>query len=102
VDGGENPEALLLDERDETIIAFGRQLAADPNRISDELFARLRGYLTEAQVVELTVFGALMIVNNVVNSALRVEVDEGLSGYAIQPEIAFVGSSHFQSDREVE
>ena len=101
VDGGENPEKLLLDERDETIIAFGRQLAGDPNRVSDELFARLRSYLTEAQIVDLTVFGALMIVNNVVNSALRVELDEGLSGYAIQPEIAFAGSSHFQNDREV-
>ena len=100
VDGGEDPEQLQLDDRDKTIIAFGRQLAADPNRVSDELFARLRGYLTEAQVVELTVFGALMIVNNVVNSALRVEVDEGLRAYTIQPEIAFAGSSHFQNDRE--
>jgi hypothetical protein len=102
VDGGENPEELLLGDRDKTIIAFGRQLAADPNRVSDELFAQLRSYLTEAQIVDLTVFGALMIVNNVVNSALRVEVDEGLSAYAIQQEIAFAGSSHFQSDREVE
>ena len=100
VDGGEDPEQLQLDDRDKTIIAFGRQLAADPNRVSDELFARLRGYLTEAQVVELTVFGALMIVNNVVNSALRVEVDEGLRAYTIQPEIAFAGSSHFHNDRE--
>ena len=100
VDAGEDPERLELDDRDRTIIEFGRQLAADPNRISDDLFARLRSYLTETQVVELTVFGALMIVNNVVNSALRVEVDEGLSAYTIQPEIAFAGSSHFQNDKE--
>ena len=100
VDGGEDPEQLQLDDRDKTIIAFGRQLAADPNRVSDELFARLRGYLTEAEVVELTVFGALMIVNNVVNSALRVEVDEGLRAYTIQPEIAFAGSSHFHNNGE--
>ena len=100
VDGGEDPEQLQLDDRDKVIIAFGRQLAADPNRVSDELFARLRGYLTEAEVVELTVFGALMIVNNVVNSALRVEVDEGLRAYTIQPEIAFAGSSHFHNNGE--
>jgi alkylhydroperoxidase family enzyme len=100
VDGGEDPENLQLDDRDRTIIEFGRQLAADPNRVSDELFARLRSYLTETQVVELTVFGALMIVNNVVNSALRIEVDEGLSAYTIHPEIAFAGSSHFQNDKE--
>jgi alkylhydroperoxidase family enzyme len=101
VDGGEDPERLELDDRDSTIIEFGRQLAADPTRVSDDLFARLRSYLTETQIVELTVFGALMIVNNVVNSALRVEVDEGLSAYIVQPEIAFAGSSHFQNNREV-
>ena len=100
VDGGEDPEQLQLDDRDKVIIAFGRQLAADPNRVSDELFAQLRSYLTEAEVVELTVFGALMIVNNVVNSALRVEVDEGLRAYTIQPEIAFAGSSHFHNNGE--
>ena len=100
VDGGEDPEQLQLDDRDKAIIAFGRQLAADPNRVSDELFALLRGYLTETQIVELTVFGALMIVNNVVNSALRVEVDEGLAAYTIQPEIAFAGSSHFHNASE--
>ena len=100
VDGGEDPEQLQLDDRDKVIIAFGRQLAADPNRVSDELFAQLRSYLTEAEVVELTVFGALMIVNNVVNSALRVELDEGLAAYTIQPEIAFAGSSHFHNNGE--
>ena len=100
VDGGEDPEQLQLDDRDKVIIAFGRQLAADPNRVSDELFAQLRSYLTEAEVVELTVFGALMIVNNVVNSALRVELDEGLAAYTIQPEIAFAGSSHFHNNVE--
>jgi alkylhydroperoxidase family enzyme len=95
VDGGEDPEQLQLDDRDRTIIAFGRQLAANPNLVSDELFTKLRSYLTETQIVELTVFGALMIVNNVYNSALRIDLDESLSSYAIQPEIAFAGSSHY-------
>ncbi len=100
VDGGEDPEQIQLDDRDKTIVAFGRQLAADPNRVSDELFAKLSSYLTETQIVELTVFGALMIVNNVFNSALQIDVDESLSAYAIQPEIAFAGSSHFQNGKE--
>jgi hypothetical protein len=100
VSGGENPEELQLDERDKAIIEFGRQLAADPNRVSDELFAKLRSYLTETQIVELTVFGALMIVNNIVNSALRVDLDDALSSFAIEPEIAFAGSSHYQKSKE--
>lgn len=92
VQGGEDPEKLELDDFDRDVIAFGRQLAADPNRVSDALFARLSGRLSHAQIVDLTVFGALMIVNNVFNSALQVDLDVSLEGYRIQPEIAFAES----------
>jgi alkylhydroperoxidase family enzyme len=95
ITGGDNPDALQFDERDETIVAFGRQLAANPNRVSDELFAKLQEFLTPAQIVELTVFGALMIVNNVFNSALQIDVDDALQGFEIRPEVAFAGSSRF-------
>lgn len=101
VSKGEDPDHLLLDDRDKAIIEFGRQLAADSSRVSDELFAKLRSYLSEREIVELTVFGALMIVNNVVNNALRVDLDDALAPYAIDPEVAFAGSSHFQKSREV-
>ncbi len=39
IDAGENPDELVLDEREEIVVAFGRQLAIDPNQIGDELFA---------------------------------------------------------------
>ena len=98
IKGGENPEALELDDRDRVIVDFGRQLAANPNRVSDGLFAKLQDFLTPAQIVELTVFGALMIVNNVFNSALQVDVDDSLQGFEITPEVAFAGSSHFDKN----
>ena len=86
---GEDPAHLELSERDQAVVDFGRQLAADPNRVSDKLYTRLAAYFTQPQIVELTVFGALMIVNNVVNSARQVDVDESLGAYRIQPETAF-------------
>jgi alkylhydroperoxidase family enzyme len=89
IDGGEDPSRLELSERDRVVIEYGRQLAADPNRVSDDLFGRLRAQLSEVQIVELTTFGALMIVNNVFNSALQVDLDGSLDGYRIQPEAAF-------------
>ena len=92
VKGGENPEKLELDDFDRDVIAFGRQLAADPNRVSDALFARLAARLSQAQIVDLTVFGALMIVNNIFNSALQVDLDGSLDSYRIQPEVAFAES----------
>jgi alkylhydroperoxidase family enzyme len=86
---GEDPAHLELDEREQAVVDFGRQLAADPNRVSDKLYARLAAHFTEPQIVELTVFGAMMIVNNIFNSALQVDVDESLGAFRIQPETAF-------------
>jgi alkylhydroperoxidase family enzyme len=101
VKGGEDPKDLKLDERDGAIIAYGKQLAANANRVTDTLFKKLESFLTSEQIVELTVFGALMIVNNVFNSALQVDLDESLDAYQIQPEVAFAGSSHYINGEKV-
>ena len=101
IKGGENPLSLKLDERDQTIVAYGKQLAANPNRVTDVLFKKLEEFLNPAQIVDLTVFGALMIVNNIFNSALQVDLDESLGAYQIQPEIAFAGSSHHLNGEKI-
>jgi alkylhydroperoxidase family enzyme len=89
VQSGEDPGNLKLDARDETVIAFGRQLAKDANRIDDGLYAKLESLFTPAQIVDLTVFGTLMIVNNLFNSALRIDLDASLDEYRIDPEKYF-------------
>ena len=86
IDGGEDPEQVQLDEREATVVEFGRQLAADPNRIGDKLFSRLQEFFTDAQIVDIVTFGALMVVNNIFNSALQVELDGHLDSYRINPE----------------
>lgn len=86
---GENPEKLKLDEREQVIWDYGTQIAKDPNRVSDALFERLSAEFNPTQIVELTTFGALMIVNNVFNSALQIDVDEELDPFRIQPEAYF-------------
>jgi alkylhydroperoxidase family enzyme len=87
IDGAEDPEAVQLDEREETVVEFGRQLAANPNRIDDALFEKLQGYFTTTQIVELVTFGALMVVNNIFNSALQIDLDTHLGVYKIDPEL---------------
>lgn len=101
-EGDEDPDHLELDEREKAVVEFGRQLAAHPNRVANALYVRLATYFTPAQLVELTVFGALMIVNNVVNSALQIDLDESLETYRIQPELLFAGPSPFTTPRAVE
>ena len=86
IDGGEDPEQLPLNERETAVVEFGRQLAADPNRVSDKLFSKLHEFFTDAQIVDLVTFGALMVVNNIFNSVLEVELDDHLDSYRINPE----------------
>jgi len=86
---GEDPFNLKLTEREQAVVEYGRQLAKNANGVSDELYARLAKHFTPAQIVDLTVFGAMMIVNNVFNSALQVDLDTSLDSYRIDPEKYF-------------
>lgn len=81
IDKGENPDRLQLDERERTVIEYGRQLVRDPNGIGDELYSRLASFFEPRQIVALTAFGGLMIATNVFNNALRVDLDEYLQPY---------------------
>ena len=80
-DGGEDPDALKLDDREQALAEYGRQLAVDANGVSDELYSRLRRFLDEKQLVAVTAFGGLMIATNVFNNALRVDLDDYLQPY---------------------
>lgn len=81
IDAGENPDQLVLDEREQLLVDFGRQLARDPKGVSDDLYARLAAHFTASQIVSLTAFGAIMVATNMFNDALRVDLDEYLEPY---------------------
>jgi alkylhydroperoxidase family enzyme len=78
---GENPERLKLDDREATVLEFGRALAVSPFKVTDEVYQRLERYFDPAQIVALTAFGALMVATNVINNALDVNLDEYLQPY---------------------
>jgi alkylhydroperoxidase family enzyme len=81
IEAGEDPSALRLDEREQVVVEYGRQLAADPHGVSDELYGRLSGELRPEQIVALTAFGGLMVATNLFNNALRVDLDDYLQPY---------------------
>ncbi len=83
VESGEDPDALALDDREQVVVDYGVQLARDANGVSDDLYERLAAFLKPAEIVDLTAFGALMIATNVVNNALRVDLDEYLEPYRL-------------------
>jgi alkylhydroperoxidase family enzyme len=84
IESGEDPEALVLDEREQAVVEFGAQLVRDPNEVSDPLYRRLAAFMTPTQIVDLTAFGALMVATNVFNNALRVDLDEYLEPYRLR------------------
>jgi len=86
---GESPEDLQLNPREKLLWDYGTQLAKDANRVSDALYGRLAAEFQPAEIIDLTVFGGLMIVNNIFNSALQIDVDQSLDPYRIQPESYF-------------
>jgi alkylhydroperoxidase family enzyme len=86
IDAGEDPSQLQLDDWEQTIVSFGRQLAVDPHGVSDELYERLAARLFPEQIVALTAFGGLMVATNLFNNALRVDLDDYLEPYRKKPE----------------
>jgi alkylhydroperoxidase family enzyme len=81
IDAGEDPGNLQLDDWEQTIVAFGRQLSVDPHGVSDQLYGRLATRLRPEQIVALTAFGGLMVATNLFNNALRVDLDDYLEPY---------------------
>ncbi len=83
---GEDPDHLVLDERAQALVDYGRQIALDANAVSDALFARLKAHFTDVEIIDLTTFAGLMIVNNLFNMALKVDVDASLDPDRGDPE----------------
>ena len=81
MDAGQDPDDLELDEKDQVIVEFGRQVARDPHGVGDDLFARVTGYLDSDQILTLTAFAGLMVATNIINDVLLVDLDSYLETY---------------------
>ena len=92
LESGQNPDRLVLNEREEVVVEFGRRLAKPFARVPDDLFARLAATFTDEQIVALTAFGALMIATNVFNNALDVDLDGYLEPYRRSDEVPAEGA----------
>ncbi|HKM72931.1 MAG TPA: carboxymuconolactone decarboxylase family protein [Stellaceae bacterium] len=62
-----------FDERDKLVVEYAIAAWEQPSRVDDALFARLRRYFTEAQIVELTLRITLCGFFNKFNDALGIE-----------------------------
>lgn len=68
-----------LDEADKLVVEYAVAAWEQPQRIPDELFARLRRQFSEAQIVELTLRITLCGFFNKFNDALQIEEEAELA-----------------------
>jgi alkylhydroperoxidase family enzyme len=92
-EAGENPDALVLNAREQAVVEYGRQLARDAHGVSDELFARLASWLSPEDIVAITAFGGMMIATNVFNNALQIDLDGYLEPFRRTEAAADAGRS---------
>src|SRR5579872_3946525 len=70
LDWRDHPE---LDDCDRLVVEYAIAAWREPQRLSDDIFARLRRHFSEAQIVELTLRITLCGFFNKFNDALRIE-----------------------------
>jgi alkylhydroperoxidase family enzyme len=78
---GEVRDSDFLSEKEKALLKFGEVAAADPNGVSDELFADLKQYYSDAEIVAIVGLIGLMTATNNFNSILKVELDSHLLPY---------------------
>ena len=66
----------LFDARERAVLAYADGLVLDGGRIADGVFAALKGFLSDEQILELTYVTCLYEMHAVMSRALRTEFDD--------------------------
>ncbi|MCL2171025.1 MAG: hypothetical protein FWB71_02630 [Defluviitaleaceae bacterium] len=75
---GINPADFVADEKEELLAEFGKQIVKNPTKICDDLFAKLKKYFNDKEIVVIVGFIGQMMATNNFNSVLQIDVDEQL------------------------
>lgn len=60
---------------------FGRQIARNSDKITDEFFDKLKVFFSEEEIVTLVGFAVIMVATNLVNNTLQIEIDDSIKPY---------------------
>ena len=75
-------EKFGFTEKENLIVSYGSALVHNPHDISEEIYIDLKKHFNEEQIVALTAFGSMMIATNLINTALKVDLDDELVPYS--------------------
>lgn len=77
-----NINSFAFTEEENLIVSYGRALVHNPHDISEKIYTDLKKHFSEEQIVALTAFGSIMIATNLINTALKVDLDDELVPYS--------------------
>jgi alkylhydroperoxidase family enzyme len=80
-DQGDNPDNLVLGAREQLLVDFGRALTTAPHAIPESIYTRLKAAFSETEILQLTAFAGIMVATNLINTVLKVDLDDYLQGY---------------------
>ncbi|MAK61782.1 MAG: carboxymuconolactone decarboxylase [Ponticaulis sp.] len=66
----------LFDDKERAVLAFSDCLAAQNGRVPDEVMAKLKTFLSDLEIMELTYITTLYIMHAIMSRALRTEFDD--------------------------
>ena len=75
---GLDPANLVYDEKEALLAKLGESIVKDPTSVSDGLFADLKKFFNDQELVVIVGFAGQMIATNNFNSVFRIDVDKRL------------------------
>lgn len=70
------PVSDLFDDKERAVLGFSDCLAAQNGRVPDEVMAKLKTFLSDVEILELTYITSLYIMHAIMSRALKTEFDD--------------------------
>lgn len=81
IEEGEDPDRLVLNEKEQLLWDFGRHISKNPHGISEQIYGSLKHQYSETEIVILIAFAGLMVATNLFVTVAKVPLDEVLYAY---------------------
>ena len=85
IEGGDDPDALVLDDTETLLVRVGTAIARDPKAIAAADWQALQARFPARTLVDLIAFAGQMIATNVFTDAVATTIDPELAPYGRPP-----------------
>ncbi|WP_221391468.1 hypothetical protein [Dyadobacter sp. NIV53] len=88
IESGEQPEDLILSESEKELLSFGAAIAQNKGFVHEDIYRPIGERYSDEEIDVFTAFAGIMIATNIFNNAIHTEIDEYLTPFLPQHQIA--------------